>query len=256
MAAHLVQGDFYRLEPIASFAWPLLLQAGGLATVDGGRLRLTAKGLAALREPAEDVIRGLWTRWLTHGVIDEFSRIDTIKGQGARNVLTAARPRREIVGQALASCPPDQWVGIDGLFATMRRRRTAPRSSATRGRCGSCTSSMRTTAASVTTAITGGRWSRDRYTLVVLFEYAATLGLVDVEYVDPAVRVMTSATPGAARTWTRSVVTTVCTRSGSRVWAATRSAWLVHSVAAGRRRRRTDTVAKPRRGGHWHDRRG
>lgn len=29
--SRLVNGDFYTEEPIASFAWPLLLQAGGLA---------------------------------------------------------------------------------------------------------------------------------------------------------------------------------------------------------------------------------
>jgi hypothetical protein len=27
--AHLADGDFYAGEPIASFAWPLLIQAGG-----------------------------------------------------------------------------------------------------------------------------------------------------------------------------------------------------------------------------------
>ena len=186
VAAHLVRGDFYRQEPIASFAWPLLLQAGGLATVDGGRLQLTAKGLAALRKPAEDVIRGLWSRWLTHGVIDEFSRIDAIKGQGARNVLTAARPRREIVGQALASCPPDQWVGIDGLFATMRRRRHSP----TIIRNERALWKLYLVDAHYGSFGYDGqyRWEmvEGRYTLAVLFEYAATLGLVDVEYVDPS----------------------------------------------------------------------
>ncbi|MFD0202473.1 MULTISPECIES: hypothetical protein [Saccharothrix] len=29
VGAHLVRGDFYPEEPIAAFAWPLLLQAGG-----------------------------------------------------------------------------------------------------------------------------------------------------------------------------------------------------------------------------------
>jgi len=31
-------GDFYPTEPIAAFAWPLLLQAAGLAELAGGRL--------------------------------------------------------------------------------------------------------------------------------------------------------------------------------------------------------------------------
>jgi hypothetical protein len=32
----LAHGDFYRDEPIASFAWPLLVQAGGLARLKVG----------------------------------------------------------------------------------------------------------------------------------------------------------------------------------------------------------------------------
>jgi hypothetical protein len=186
VASHLVRGDFYRLEPIASFAWPLLLQAGGLAKIDGGRLQLTAKGRAALREPPEDVIRGLWRRWLTHGVIDEFSRIDTIKGQSARNVLTAARRRREIVGQALTSCPPDEWVGIDRLFASMRRRRISP----TIVRNEMALWKLYLIDANYGSLGYEGhyRWEivEGRYTLAVLFEYAATLGIVDVEYVHPS----------------------------------------------------------------------
>ena len=47
VAEHLVCGDFYTDEPIASFAWPLLLQASGLAKLDGTRLQLTPKGRAA-----------------------------------------------------------------------------------------------------------------------------------------------------------------------------------------------------------------
>lgn len=46
--------------------------------------------------PAE-ILRQLWQRWLTHAVIDEFSRIEQIKGQRIRSVLTAAKPRRQIV---------------------------------------------------------------------------------------------------------------------------------------------------------------
>ena len=69
--AHLADGDFYAGEPIASFAWPLLIQAGGLARLEGARLQLTPKGRAAPGKPPAEVIRHLWQRWLTHAVIDE-----------------------------------------------------------------------------------------------------------------------------------------------------------------------------------------
>lgn len=62
LASRLAHGDFYLLDPIASFAWPLLIQAGGLATLDGGRLQLTAKGRIALRKPPAEIIRQLWQR--------------------------------------------------------------------------------------------------------------------------------------------------------------------------------------------------
>jgi hypothetical protein len=63
----------------------------------GARLQLTVKGRAALGKPPAEAIRQLWQRWLTHAVIDEFNRIEQIKGQRARNVLTAAKPRRQTV---------------------------------------------------------------------------------------------------------------------------------------------------------------
>ena len=120
IVSHLARGDFYLFDPIASFAWPLLVQAGGLAKLEGGRLQLTAKGRTALRRPPAEVIRALWQRWMTHAVIDEFSRIDEIKGQRARNVLSAARPRRQAVAAALAGCPPGEWLDVDTLFTNMR----------------------------------------------------------------------------------------------------------------------------------------
>ncbi|MBV9142361.1 MAG: hypothetical protein JO115_15855 [Pseudonocardiales bacterium] len=99
VGSHLAHGDFYRDEPIASFAW-LLLQAGGLVKIEGGRLQLTAKGRTALRTPAAEVISQPWQRWLTHAPIDEFSRIEEIKGQRAQYVLTSAKTRRQMVAAA------------------------------------------------------------------------------------------------------------------------------------------------------------
>jgi hypothetical protein len=65
--------------------------------------QLAPKGRAALGRPPAETIRHLWHRWLTHAVIDEFSRIEQITGQRARNVLTAAKPRRQTVAVALGA---------------------------------------------------------------------------------------------------------------------------------------------------------
>ncbi|MFT4167046.1 MAG: hypothetical protein QM650_17550 [Microlunatus sp.] len=185
LSGHLVQGDFYEDESIASFAWPLIVQAGGLAKLESGRLQLTAKGRAALNRPPAEVIRELWQRWLRHALLDEFQRIDEIKGQRSANVLTAARPRRELVARALTVCPAGEWLGVDALFTTMRRRSLSPLI-------------VRNERALWKLYLVDPehgsfgydgyyRWSmvEGRYTLAVLFEYAAALGLIDVDYVDP-----------------------------------------------------------------------
>jgi len=112
----LAAGEFYRDEPIAAYAWPLLAQAGNLAELAGTRLQLTSRGRTALSASPPATIRGLWQRWVTHGVIDELSRVETIKGQRSVNVLTSAKTRRQNVADALRGCPPGQWVGTDELF--------------------------------------------------------------------------------------------------------------------------------------------
>jgi hypothetical protein len=182
----LAHGDFYRHEPVASFAWPLLVQAGGLAKVEGGRLRLTAKGRTALRKPSAEVIRQLWQRWLTYALIDEFSRIEQIKGQRARNVLSSAKTRRQMVAAALASCPVDEWISVEALFITMRRGNMSPRI---------VRNEMALWKLYLVDAHYGSlgydgfhRWEilEGRYTLAVLFEYAGTLGLLDLDYVHPS----------------------------------------------------------------------
>ncbi|MFZ2172960.1 MAG: helicase-associated domain-containing protein [Rhodococcus sp. (in: high G+C Gram-positive bacteria)] len=185
VGSQLAHGDFYLDDPIASFAWPLIIQAGGLATIAGGRLQLTPKGRAALRRPPAEVIRQLWQRWLTHAVIDEFSRVEQIKGQRARNVLTSAKNRRQTVAQALASCPPGEWISVDSLFTTMRRKGMSP----TVARSEMALWKLYLVDSQYGSLGYDGyhRWEilEGRYTAAVLFEYAGTLGLLDLDYLHP-----------------------------------------------------------------------
>lgn len=186
VSAHLADGDFYAGEPIASFAWPLLVQAGGLARLEGTRLQPTPKGLAALGKPPAEVIRHLWQRWLTHAVIDEFSRIENIKGQRSRNVLSAAKTRRQLVDEALTGCPPGEWIGVDDLFSTMRRGNMSP----TIARNEMALWKLYLVDPQYGSLGYAGyhNWEflEGRYTMAVLFEYAGTLGLVDLDYIHPA----------------------------------------------------------------------
>lgn len=183
--AHLANGDFYTGEPIASFAWPLLIQAGGLARLEGTRLRPTPKGLAALGKPPAEVIRHLWQRWLTHAVIDEFSRIESIKGQRSRNVLSAAKTRRQMVDEALTGCPLNEWIDVDNLFNRMRRGNMSP----TIARNEMALWKLYLVDPQYGSLGYDGyhKWEilEGRYTMAVLFEYAGTLGLVDLDYIHP-----------------------------------------------------------------------
>ena len=183
---NLANGDFYDDDPIMAFAWPLILQAGGLAKLEGSKLQLTPKGRDALRKPPAEVLRLLWQRWLSHAVIDEFNRVEEIKGQRITNVLTAAKTRRQTVGLALATCPPGEWIAVETLFATMQSHRMSP----TVARTDRALWKLYLVDAEYGSLGYDGfhKWSilEGRYTMAVLFEYAATLGMFDVGYTEAA----------------------------------------------------------------------
>ncbi len=191
----LAGGDFYpwvekknkwdqEIGPIKAFAWPILLQAGGLSIRAGSRLALSPAGVKALSKSTEDVLRGLWQKWLKTTMFDEFSRIEAIKGQNSKGrVMTAVAPRRAAIEGALRECPVGRWVDVDDFSRFMRAsdRRFAvthdpwklyifERQYGSLGYDGS------------------GGWNilQDRYISALIFEYAATLGMVDVAYFDPA----------------------------------------------------------------------
>ena len=196
IAAVLRDGDFFdpapkkqhsweqTVGPIKAFAWPLLLQSAKLAELHGGKLALTKAGRAALGEQPAETLRLLWRRWLVSTSFDEFRRIEAIKGQRGRGAraMTAARYRRGTIDDALRECPVGRWVSCDELSRFMQ-------------------------AADLDFSITRNPWSlyigearhgslgydgyhdwsilQGRYLLCFLFEYAATLGMVDVAYTDP-----------------------------------------------------------------------
>ena len=97
LSEKLAGGDFYpwvekknkwdqEIGPIKAFAWPLLLQAGGLALRAGGRLALSPAGVKAMSAPPAEVVRGLWRKWMKTTLFNEFSRVEAIKGQNAKGL--------------------------------------------------------------------------------------------------------------------------------------------------------------------------
>ena len=182
----LAAGEFYPHEPIAAYAWPLLTQAGNLAELAGNRLQLTTRGRTALSAPPSATIRGLWQRWVTHGVIDELSRVESIKGQRSANVLTSARTRRQTVTDALRECPPGQWVSTDDLFVRMQRGNLSPTVARNERSIWKLYISDPQYGSLGYDGFHNWTLLEGRYTLAVLFEYAATLGLIDIAYTNPA----------------------------------------------------------------------
>jgi hypothetical protein len=182
----LVAGDFYDSgEPIAAFAWPLLIQVAGLARLTGTRLELSARGRAILERPSYEALGALWARWLGSVSTDELARVDAIKGQRKPGTLTSAATRRAVVAAALAALEPGAWTGTGKLLGLLRAQRpplVAARSLRALWRLyviDSYYGSLGHAGQRAWDLVEG------RYALCVLFEYAATAGLIDVAYTDP-----------------------------------------------------------------------
>jgi hypothetical protein len=190
----LVAGDYYGGpeddpggggEPIAAFAWPMLLQAGGLARLDGSTLTLTRRGQEVLDRPSYPGVGALWDRWRGSVSQDEFSRVEAIRGQRKAGTLTPVASRRAAVAAGLAALEPGVWADVDAFFAILRTQ-PDPLAVTVRplARWGLYLEDPRHGALGQA----GWRaWDlvEGRYALCVLFEYAATLGVVDVAYASP-----------------------------------------------------------------------
>ena len=168
---------------IKPFAWPMILQGAGLVALDGKKLQLTAAGQKALNADPAKTIKAIWKKWLKTRVLDELRRIDAIKGQmgkGKRG-LTALDKRRTVIAQVLADCPVGQWVRFEDLkrymiasyqtFEVSRHPENLYISESGYGHLYDA----------------GGSWSllETAYMRCLLFEYAATLGLLDAAYITP-----------------------------------------------------------------------
>ncbi len=196
VAEELYGGDFFEPEvkedrwdqvvgPIRAFAWPLLVQAGKLVQLRGSKLTLTKAGYAALGAPAAKTLRRLWQQWVKNRMLDEFSRIDVIKGQTrgkGRRAMTAAPGRRKVIAEALESCPVGEWVRFDEFSRFMEAAgfefsvtRDPWRLYAVDSQYG-------------TLGYSSNEWGilQGRYLLCLLFEYISTLGMIDIVYIHPS----------------------------------------------------------------------
>jgi hypothetical protein len=189
----LADGDFYdavsghsahsqEIGSIKAFAWPMLLQASGLAQRSGSKLALSPAGRTALSTASATVLATIWRKWLKSTLFDEFSRIDAIKGQKSKGrVLTAVPPRRTAIADTLQHCPVGGWVKVDDLSRFMQ---------ATDCTFGIAHDPWKLYICEPQYGSLGYDGSHSwqilqlRYLLCILLEYAATLGMIDVAYID------------------------------------------------------------------------
>jgi hypothetical protein len=193
VGAVLAGGDFYtaddadsdKYDPdsdlvIKPFAWPMIVQAAGLAEPSGGKLRLSAAGRKATTQPAAEILAAAWNKWLKNTLLDEFNRVEVIKGQ--KGNLTAVVPRRNAVVDVLAQCPAGKWIAIDEFFRVVKG--LAHGFQVARDPWDLYLFEKQYGSFGF-----DGKYNweptQGRYVLAFLFEYAATLGLVDVAYVSP-----------------------------------------------------------------------
>ena len=170
----------YSIGQIKPFAWVMLLQAGKLVELSGKNLRLTKAGQKALIEPAEKTLQILWKNWQKTTLFDELRRIDGIKGQtgkGKRS-LTAVPGRRTQLVAALKDCPVGEWMRITEFFRYILA-------------AGYDLVVCRSLEDLTIDGESGSYYDANfqiveaRYIVCCLFEYIATLGMIDVSFLHP-----------------------------------------------------------------------
>lgn len=180
-------GDYERAEDaMRPLALLLLVQAPRWAVpVSKGstRLAITPVGQEVLRsEATPHHIRQLWEAWCKSDLLDELSRVRGIRGQQSKYTkLTKPRERREKIVAALRACPPGRWVDLAEFMRYAEAEELLPRIE-------------RTQHSNLFVGYSGSydMWEYRRsdyvdmvqgsYIRAFLWEYAATLGVVEIAY--------------------------------------------------------------------------
>lgn len=191
----LEEGDYYPVLPVKSkwydenagpiraFAWPLLVQAAGLAQLSGSKLQLSGAGRKALSEPAAETIRTSWSKWIGSTILDELSPIECVKGQNGKGKhgLTAVSSRRAAIADTLVGCPAGTWIATDEFYRFLHA--LGNDFSVTRNAWDLYIAEPQYGSLGYEN---NARILDERYLFAFLLEYAATLGLLDVALIPPA----------------------------------------------------------------------
>ncbi len=189
-------GDYYqgiklpydKIGDIKAIGWIFLLQAGKLIKRTGMSVSLTAKGKKALVGDLPDELKSLWSCWLNNKILDEFKRIHNIKGQASKIMkrgYTDPFERRQKIESLLKILPANAWLSIDDVakaFLVNNLEFQVTNNQAWGLYIGDPDYGS--------LAGQGNTWHiiEESYLLCVLFEYAATVGMIDVAFTSPVER--------------------------------------------------------------------
>ncbi len=187
---YFIDGEYEKAdEAIRPLALVMLAQAANWAApsgAKGSKLELTKSGQALFAGTVGAVqVRDAWERWVKSDLLDELSRIRAIKGQQSRDAhLTRPAERRRSLVTALKSCPVGRWVAFDDLLRYMMAESLLPEIERNEPSALYIGPSLEYgwlgyNEVRYWDVVTGS------YLRVLLWEYAGTLGMVDIAYTRP-----------------------------------------------------------------------
>ena len=183
----LYEPDWYEedqdIDYMQAYAWPLLLQGGRLAKADGSFLKLTPAGRKAAQKDLAGGIKTIWEKWEKSKITDEFARVTAIKGQRSNRGRTMTTPvkRRPMINNLLKDIKPGEWISIDEFARIMQSKTTYSFEMVNHEW------KLHFSDQHYGHIDDGDTWPllQLRYILVYLFEYCATLGIIDIAYDEP-----------------------------------------------------------------------
>ena len=176
-------GDARTAETIRPCGLFIALQAGGLAEAVNGSLYPSEAGLAWLQNPSPEGLRDAFSTWIKSTLLDELRRITVLKGlQPDGAGVSRPEQRRRAILSVINHFKPGEWIAIEEFFKTIKLSGTH----------------FEIEASEYTTLQVAGFGLLDQasrhtywqavngqYILVVLMEYLATFGVIDLACTDP-----------------------------------------------------------------------
>ncbi len=170
---------------IKSFGWVMLFKGANLITQRGRKIEFTKEGENIIKKKDEEILKILWNRWVFSNIFDELSRTK-IKGLNRKRVfLFSPSERKKKIDKVLRTLPLMKWIAPDEFYKFMVASKQKFEV------CKDFESLIRLyfiypDMEEMLGIINHWRAIELRYLYVLIFEYMATLGIVDIAYTLPS----------------------------------------------------------------------